>query len=259
MKQLNREGWRMAYEVGDGDHPPLILCHALGADRTMWDPLAEHLETERRLITFDHRGHGESAAPAAPYAMTELGGDVISLADHLGLQRFDFCGISMGGQVGLWVAIHHPQRVRRLALANTGAKIGTDTAWEERIATVRDGGMGSIAPAVVERFFSDRWRARHPEQTQAALEVLLSIDPEGYVGCCAAIRDADLTESVSSIQSPTLLIGGHHDVSTPPEAQEWLAANIPDADLKLLDAAHLSSVERPAEFASALRSFLRAD
>ncbi|MBW3667275.1 MAG: alpha/beta fold hydrolase [Actinobacteria bacterium] len=159
---LEREGWAMAYDDTGGSAQALMLCHALGADRAMWDPQVEMLGPRQRLIRFDHRGHGESGAPPPPYTMADLGGDVIALADHVGVDRFDFCGISMGGQVGLWVAVHHRDRVGRLALANTGAKIGTREGWDERIATVERDGMGAIADVVVERFFSEAWRDAHP-------------------------------------------------------------------------------------------------
>lgn len=253
---LEREGWALAYDDSGGPAPALILCHALGADRSMWDPQIEMLASRRRLIRFDHRGHGESGAPLPPYTMADLGGDVIALADHLDLDRFDFCGISMSGQIGLWLAVNRPNRIGRLALSNTGAKIGTEEAWNQRIATVEKGGMEAIVDVVVERFFSAAWRDAHPGDTERARETIRAIDPDGYSGCCAAIRDSDFSETASSIRSPTLLVGGRHDVSTPPEAQEWLANAIPDADLTILDAAHLSNVERPEEFGSALKGLL---
>jgi len=253
---LERQGWAMAYDDTAGPSPTLILCHALGADRAMWDRQVEMLRSRRRLIRYDHRGHGESGAPPPPYTMADLGDDVIALVDHLGVESFDFCGISMGGQVGLWLAVNRPNRVGRLALANTGAKIGTEEAWNERIATVDRDGMAAIADVVVERFFSEEWRDSHPGEVKKARDTMREIDPVGYTGCCAAIRDADFRKTASSIRSRTLLVGGRHDVSTPPEAQEWLADAIPDAELAILDAAHLSNVERPDGFGSALSGLL---
>lgn len=255
---LDRDGWKMAYEDTGGPDQVIVFCHALGADRSMWDPQVEMLGTKRRVVRYDHRGHGESEAPSSDYTMTELGGDVLALADHLGVDRFDFCGISMGGQIGQWLAVNYPDRVERLALANTGAKIGTEEGWQQRITAVRDGGMEAIADIVVERFLSDEWRAAHPEATARAKEVLLAIDPIGYVGCCAAVRDADFRESASSIRSRTLLVGGRHDLSVPPASLQWLAEAIPDSELTILDAAHLSNVEEPEEFGSALLRLLSA-
>lgn len=255
---LERDGWAMAYDDSGGSSAALILCHALGADRSMWDPQVLMLASERRVVRYDHRGHGGSDAPPSDYTMAELGGDVLALADHLGLEQFDFCGISMGGQIGQWLAVNHPERIGRLALANTGAKIGTEEAWNQRIDSVRNGGMGAIADVVVERFLSAAWRESHPEETKGARETVRAIDPDGYVGCCAAVRDTDLRDVVASIRSRTLLVGGRLDVSTPLEAQQWLAEAIPHSELTILEAAHLSNVERPEEFGLALMRLLAA-
>ena len=255
---LDRDGWKMAYDDTGGSDPVVVFCHALGADRSMWDSQMKVVEKERRAVRYDHRGHGESGTPGSEYTMADLGGDVLALVDHIGVDRFDFCGISMGGLIGQWLAVNHPNRIGRLALANTGAKVGTDEGWQQRIAAVREGGMDAIAGPVVERFLSDGWRAAHPEETERARETLVSIDPDGYIGCCIAVRGADFTESASSIRSRTLLVGGRHDVSTPPEAQQWLAAAIPDSELIIVDTAHLSNVERPEEFGSALLRLLSA-
>jgi 3-oxoadipate enol-lactonase len=255
---LDRKGWRMAYEDTGGPAQVIMFCHALGADRSMWDPQVEMVTSERRVVRYDHRGHGESDTPSSDYTMADLGGDVLALADHLRVDRFDFCGISMGGQIGQWLAVNHPERVDRLTLANTGAKIGTEEGWQQRIAAVRDGGMEAIADIVVERFLSDEWRATHPEETERARETLRAIDPIGYVGCCAAVRDSDFRETASSIRSRTLLVGGRHDVSVPPADLQWLAEAIPDSELAILDAAHLTNVEKPDEFGSALLRLLSA-
>ena len=253
---LEREGWAMAFDDSGGSNAALIFCHALGADRSMWDPQVAMLAAERRVVRYDHRGHGESDAPPSDYTMADLGGDVLALADHLGIGRFDFCGISMGGQIGQWLAVNQPERIGRLALANTGAKIGTEETWGQRIEAVREGGMEAITDVVIERFLSDGWREAHPEETERARETLRAIDPVGYVGCCAAVREADFRETAASIRSRTLLVGGRHDVSTPPEAQKWLAEAIPDSELTILEAGHLSNVERPEEFGSALLGLL---
>jgi 3-oxoadipate enol-lactonase len=255
---LDRDGWKMGYDDTGGRDPVVVFCHALGADRSMWDSQIEVVKSERRVLRYDHRGHGDSSAPPGDYTMADLGGDVLALADHLGVDRFDFCGISMGGQIGQWLALNDPDRVGRLALANTGAKIGNEEGWNQRIAAVRDGGMGAIADVVLERFLSDGFRASHPEESERAREVLLAIDPAGYIGCCAAVRDSDFRGSASSIRSRTLLVGGRHDLSVPPEAQEWLAEAIPDSEVLILDAAHLSNVEQPQEFGAALLRHLSA-
>jgi 3-oxoadipate enol-lactonase len=250
------DDWSLAFDDSEGSGPALLLCHALGADRTMWDRQVEELAPRRRVIRYDHRGHGQSDAPPGPYTVADLGGDVITLADVLELDVFDFCGISMGGMVGMWLASSHPDRVRSLVLANTAPRIGTGEYWNERIARIEEGGIDSIGDVIVERFFSPQWRQTHDEETKRAREILGGVDPEGYVGCCAAIRDADLSGSVSSIRARTLVLGGLHDVSTPPEVQEELAAAIPRSELVVLHAGHFSNLEAPEEFNAALRRHL---
>lgn len=250
------DDWSLAFDDSGGPEPTLVLCHALGADRSMWDRLAMEYQGERRIVRFDHRGHGQSDAPPGPYTMADLGGDVITLANLLSLDVFDLCGISMGGLVGIWVASLHPDRVRRLILANTATKIGTTGYWNDRIATIEGGGIDAVGDTVVERFFSPQWRESHSDETQSAREVLGAVDTTGYIGCCAAIGDADFRDSVSSINAPTLVVGGRHDVSTPLENQEELARAIPDAQLVILDAGHFSNVESPEEFNAAIRRHL---
>lgn len=253
---LRMDDWSLAFDDTEGSGPAMLLCHALGADRTMWDRQVEELAPGRRIVRYDHRGHGQSDSPPGPYTIADLGGDVVTLADALGLDDFDFCGISMGGLVGIWLASSHPDRVRDLVLANTASRIGTAEYWNERIARIEEAGIDSIGDVIVERFFSPHWRQTHEEETKRAREILGGVDPEGYVGCCAAIRDADLGDSVSSIRARTLVLGGLHDVSTPPEVQEELAAAIPGSDLVVLDAGHFSNLETPEEFNTALRRHL---
>jgi len=255
-RYLRMDDWSLAFDDTEGPDPAMLLCHALGADRTMWDRQVEEFAPRRRIVRFDHRGHGQSDSPPGPYTIADLGGDVITLADALGLDDFDFCGISMGGLVGIWLASSHPDRVRGLVVANTASKIGTGEYWSERIARIEAGGIDSIGDVIVERFFSPYWRQTHEEETKRARKILGGVDPEGYVGCCAALRDADLSDSVSSIRARTLVLGGLHDVSTPPEVQEELAAAIPGSDLVVLDAGHFSNLEAPDEFNTALRRHL---
>jgi 3-oxoadipate enol-lactonase len=250
------EDWSLAFDDTEGSGPAMLLCHALGADRTMWDRQAEEFALGRRIVRYDHRGHGQSDSPPGPYTIADLGGDVITLADVLGLDVFDFCGISMGGMVGMWLAASHPDRVRSLVLANTAPRIGTGEYWNERIARIEAGGIDSIGDVIVERFFSPEWRQTHDVETNRARKTLGAVDPDGYIGCCAAIRDADLSDSVTSIRARTMVIGGLYDVSTPPEAQEELAAAIPGSDLFVIDAGHFSNLEAPEEFNTALRRHL---
>lgn len=253
---LTIDDWSLAFDDTEGPGPTLLLCHALGADYSMWDRQTSALSPGRRIVRFDHRGHGQSGAPPGPYTIADLGGDALSLADALELDTFDFCGISMGGLVGMWLATVHPDRVNSLILANTAPRIGTAEYWNDRIGRIDAGGIDSIADVIVERFFSPEWQENHVEEVRHARAVLRAVDSEGYMGCCAALSDADLRDSIRSVRARTSVIGGKYDVSTPPAVQVELAAAIPGADLTVIDAGHFSNLEAPDEFTDALRRHL---
>ena len=255
-RYLRMDDWSLAFDDTEGPGPTLLFCHALGADLSMWDRQVAAFSPGRRIVRFDHRGHGQSESPPIPYTIADLGGDAITLADILGVDAFDFCGISMGGLVGMWLATVHPDRVNSLILANTAPRIGTTEYWNERIGLIEDGGIDSVGDIIVERFFAPAWRESHIEEVRQARMVLGAVEPEGYMGCCAALRDADLRDSIPSIRAPTTVIGGKHDVSTPPEVQEELAAAIPGSELTIIDAGHFSNLEAPEEFNVALQGHL---
>ena len=213
--------------------------------------LLEHFQ----VLRYDARGHGASDVPPGDYTLDQLGKDVLALADKLGLGKFAFCGLSMGGAVGQWLAINAPQRLSALVLANTAPKLGTPDTWNERRKAVLSGGMQSIVDATMQRFFSaDKQDSVWAQSTR---RVLLGTDPKAYAACCAALRDTDMRASLNSISVPTLVIGGHQDPSTPWEGNgSILAANIPGAKTVLLQTAHLSNLEAPVAFTHAVRDFL---
>lgn len=250
---------RLHYELsGPPDAPVLLFSNSLGTNLGMWEAQREALEKKFRILRYDKRGHGASSVPPAPYKIEQLGCDVLGLLDGLRLDRVNFCGLSIGGLTGMWLAIHAPQRLRKLVLCNTGARIGTVEMWNGRIESVRQGGTKSMAPAVVERFFSPGFRAGCPQAVRTAQNVLSEIASEGYMGCCAALRDADLRDRISGIQIPTLVIAGSKDNATPPSLGQWLRDHIPGAEYAELPAAHLSNIEAAAEFNAAISKFLRA-
>lgn len=222
----------------------------------MWDPQAADFADHFRVIRYDTRGHGASGAPAGDYRIEQLGADALALADALGIQRFAFCGVSLGGMIGQWLAANASDRVTAVVLANTSAK-ADPVRMQERRTAVLSGGMTAVADMVMSRFFSPRLLAANPPIVASARRSLLATSPVGYAGCCAAIRDMDQTASLKSIRVPTLIIDGELDTSLPWRGfGEVLAREIPHARVVHLDAAHLSNIERPRAFTSAVLDFL---
>jgi 3-oxoadipate enol-lactonase len=249
---------RLFYRLeGQSDFPPLVLSHSLGCDHGMWDPQMPDLLQHFQVLRYDTRGHGASDVPVGDYTLDQLGKDVLALTDKLGLGKFAFCGLSMGGAVGQWLAIHAPQRLTALVLANTAPKLGTPDTWDARRKAVLEGGMKAIVEAIMQRFFSpDKQDAIWAQSTRA---VLLGTDPKGYAACCSALRDADTRAVLGKISVPTLVIGGDKDPSTPWEGNgSILARDIPKAKAFRLQTAHLSNLEQPRAFTAAVLGFLLA-
>lgn len=254
------DGLTLHYRIdGAADGPALVFGNSLGTDLRMWDAQAAALGDAFRIVRYDTRGHGASGVPGAPAALTRLGRDLLALLDHLAIERAHVCGLSLGGMIAQWLAIHHPERMERLVLSNTAARIGSEESWDARIAAVTAGGMDAIVDVVLARFFSPAFRAAHPAIVQAYHQTLRATDPAGYTACCAGLRAADLRPVVRGIAAPTLVIGGELDEATPPEQARELHAAILGSKLTVLSgAAHLANVERPEAFAALLRGFLRS-
>lgn len=247
-------GWE---EAGRSDGPAIVLIHSLGADRSMWQPQVEALGAGHRLLLVDVRGHGSSDAPPGPYSLDELAGDVLAVVDAAGPDRFHVCGISIGGLIAQWLAIHQAARLISLIASNTAARIGSADTWNARIEAIRTGGMESIREGVIARWFSPGFAAGEPEAFARANEVFSSTAPDGYAGCCSALAAADLRDEVGAITVPTLLVGGELDVSTPPAEIDWLGERIRGSRVVVIEgAAHLSNLDRPAEFNAAVQGFL---
>ncbi len=249
---------RMFYRLeGNAGCPVLILSHSIGTDHAMWDLQVGDLLPHFQVLRYDIRGHGASDAPNREYSIEMLGGDILGLADSLGVSRFAFCGLSLGGSIGQWVAAHAPECVTHLVLANTSPQFGPRANWETRIAAVHKEGMSAIVDLAMQRFFSPDTLAKKNPHAASIRAVLLATDPVGYTGCCAALRDVDHEGMLGQIPSPTLVIAGDHDVSTPWSGHgEKLAREIPGAKALHLPAAHLSNIERPRSFTTALLEFL---
>jgi 3-oxoadipate enol-lactonase len=231
--------------TGPSDAPVLMCTGSLGSTLRIWDPQVEGLAERFRLLRYDHRGHGGSPVPDGPYTMADLAGDALALLDRLGIERVAFCGLSLGGMVGIWLGAHASQRLSSLVLCCTSAYFDDPAPWLERAAAVRGAGTASIAPTVVGRWFTPGWSGRHQEVVDRALRMVCETSDEGYAACCEAIADWDGRRLLGELGVPTLVIGGAHDPSTPvvPHA-ETIAAGIPRARLEVLDTAHLVTVEQ---------------
>jgi 3-oxoadipate enol-lactonase len=241
---------------GLDDAAVLVLSNSLGTEMAMWAPQIPALGARFRVLRYDARGHGGSSVPPGPYSIAQMGSDVLALLAHVGVAQAHFCGLSMGGMVGLWLGIHAPAHFQRIAVSDTAARIGAADVWNTRIAAVRASGMAGIAESVLARWFTPSFLASGAPAVEDARRMLLATPPEGYVASCAAVRDADLRDDVGRISAPTLVIAGRHDpVTTTADARD-LVERIDGARYHELDAPHISNLERPAEFTAAVLDFL---
>jgi 3-oxoadipate enol-lactonase len=234
---------------GSEDAPWLLLGGSLGTTLEMWDPQVEGLGDSLRILRFDHRGHGRSAVPDGPYEIADLGRDVVALMDRMGIERASYCGVSIGGMVGEWLAINAPERIERLVLISTAAYLpDAASAYGERAAAVRAAGTPDVvADAVIARWFTTSWAAANPDTVARHRAMIAATPAEGYAGCCEAVATLDEREGLASIAAPTLVISGAQDPATPAELGRAIAEAVPRARFELLDpGAHLASVERAA-------------
>lgn len=240
---------------GPEDAPVLLLSNSLGTALSMWEPQVNTLAAQFRMLRYDTRGHGRSDAPVGAYSLDRLGRDVLELTDGLGVKRFSFCGLSLGGMIGQWLGWRAPERLDKLVIANSSPCMGPPEAWDSRIAAVLKDGMEIMVGPAVERWFTPLF-AGDPANIATVVTSLRSTSPQGYAGCCAAIRDMDMRPTLGLILASTLIIGGSRDPATPPEHSRQLVTGIRGAQCVMLDAAHLSNQEAPAEFSAALKTFL---
>jgi 3-oxoadipate enol-lactonase len=236
----------LSYELtGSPDAPVVVLSSSLGTDRSMWDPQLPALAERFRVLSYDLRGHGASPVPPGPYSISDLGEDLVALLDRLGLARASLCGVSIGGMLSIWTAAHQPDRVERMVVCCSSAFIDPTGSYRERAAAVRERGIEPLADAALERWLTDAFRAEHPAVAAHMREVLVSLAPEGYAGCCEALAGMDLRGDLASVQTPTLVISGADDPATPPEHGRMIADGIPSSRFQVLSGArHLASLEQ---------------
>ena len=248
----------LAYTVdGPAAAPVLLLGSSLGTTSALWDNEIVKLAREFRVVRYDHRGHGGSPVPTGPYTIADLGSDLIALLDRLEVERAILAGISLAGMASMWVASHAPQRVRRLALLCTSARLGPAAMWATRAATVRADGLAVIADAVIARWVPTEFAQAHPDVMARLRAMLVSTPPEGYASCCQAIEKMDLVPDLPGVTAPTLVVAGLNDEATPPVHARVIADTIPGARLSLAaGAAHLPHISRSDLIVDLLLSFL---
>ena len=237
--------------------PTLVLVNSLGTDFRVWDPLLPYLGEHYRTVRYDKRGHGLTDATPGDYAIQGLAADLARLLDHLGVREAIVCGLSIGGMIAQALVATRPDLVGRLILMDTAHRIGTAAMWNERIGAIRDGGIAGIADAILTRWFSPAFHRDRAAELAGWRNMLTRTPVDGYLGCCAAIRDADLTNAARAIEVPTLCLVGDQDGSTPPDLVAELAALIPGSRcVTIAGAGHLPGVEQPAAVAAIMHSFL---
>jgi 3-oxoadipate enol-lactonase/4-carboxymuconolactone decarboxylase len=260
MPFAETEGRRLYWKLeGEGDRPPLLLLNSIGTDMGLWDPVIPYLLRHFQLLRMDTRGHGASDAGEGDYSLSGLASDVIAVMDAAAVDVVFVAGVSLGGMVAMEMALRAPARVSALALICTSATMN-QTVWADRVEKVRSGGTGAIADLAMSRFLSADFARSHAPVAQSVRRGLLEMDDKGYAGAGAAIRDMDLIDRISGIAARTMVIAGASDVSTPFEGNaDRIVKAIPDAELVMLDCAHLAPLEAPAPLAAALIRFLSAE
>jgi 3-oxoadipate enol-lactonase len=257
MPEVEIDGARIWYTIdGRDDAPAVLLIHSLGTSHALWDAQLPTLVDRFRLIRYDARGHGKSSAPPGEFTIEQLGRDALAVLDAAGVQTATICGVSIGGLTSIWLGQNAHDRVSRLVLANTAARIGTSDVWSERMQFVRESGIEIAAEQAIPRWFTDAFCEEHPDIVARFLAIARSCPLDSYIAACAALRDADLRRDLHRVTVPTLVVAGSKDESTTVADGAYLRDNIPEARMEVLDASHLSNVERSAEFSALLDEFL---
>lgn len=251
-------GCRIAYSLdGPEDAPVVMLSNSLSSNLSMWDDQMNVLTAKYRVLRYDQRGHGQSDAPAGPYSFDMLADDARTLLATLGIAKVHFVGLSMGGMTAMNLALRHPEVVQSLVLCDTSAHMPPPEMWDDRIALAREGGMAVTSEPTLGRWFTAPFHAARPDAIARVRDMIETTPVEGYAGCCMAIRDMNQIEAIAGIALPTRIIVGAEDPSTPVAASEIIHERISSSELVIIeDAAHLSNIEKTAEFNAAMMDFL---
>jgi 3-oxoadipate enol-lactonase len=244
---------------GPENAPALVLSNSLGTTTHMWESVLPMFAASYRVLRYDTRGHGLSSVPRGEYSMNEIAEDLLRLLDHLAIERCSLCGISLGGVTAMWLGVYAPERVEKLILANTAARIGTVESWNERIRTIETLGLEVASQKLIHRWFTPDFMQRCGPVVEAIRSVLAATHPAGYTGCCAALRDNDLAAAVKGIRLPSLIIAGTYDPATTAAQGQALARSIPSSRYVELKSSHLSPVECAGDFGRKVLSFLQSE
>jgi len=257
MPMIDADGCLLNVSVeGRDGGPTLMLSNSLGSTLQMWEPQMRAFTQVFRVIRYDRRGHGKSQVPPGPYSIERFGRDALAILDDLNIEKVHWCGVSMGGMVGQWLAAHAPKRIGKLVLANTTCYYPDPAIWDARITAVRDNGLLGIADTVIAGWLTQEFRDHNPDVADRMKAMLVATPVEGYLASCAALRALDLREDILSIKSPTLVVAGRHDKSTPIAMAEAIRSRISGASMTIVDAAHISNVEAAGAFNDAVLGFL---
>jgi len=258
--KISVNGISMNYTFdGPADAPVVTMSHSLATDRGMWDPTVPALTSRFRVLRYETRGHGQTAAPRGAYTLEQLADDARALLRALGIQRTHWVGLSMGGMIGQVLALKAPDVLLSLSLCDTSSRIPADAKpqWEDRIRTAEAKGMEPLVEPTLARWFTAPFRERRKDVVDRVATMIRTTPVAGYVGCCHAISALNLTDRLSAIKLPTIVIVGEDDPGTPVAASRLIAENIKGARLEIISsAAHLSNIEQPEAFNRALSSFL---
>lgn len=245
------------FDTRVADEPPLVLINSLGSDLRIWDEICEHLHDHFSILRYDKRGHGLSDSPAPPYTMQDHVDDLLDLLIHLDIQELHLVGISVGGIIAMQLAARHPGRIRRLVLCDTAPRIGSREMWDQRIENLEAEGLEKMGETILERWFAPGFAHRNPAEYRGYLNMLMRTPLDGYIGTCAALREADLSGVLSNIDVPALVLCGEHDLATPPAQAARFASSMPDATLHVIvGAGHLPCIEQPEPMAAQILQFL---
>lgn len=247
--------YRLAGRTGA---PGLVLVNSLGTDARIWDGVIADLAQDYRILSYDKRGHGLSDTPPGDYSLDDHLGDLTGLLEHAGFDIFALCGVSIGGLIGQAFALRHPERLTALVLCDTAPKVGDPDMWRTRAETVRTKGLATIADPVMERWFSPGFRQDEPVALAGWRNLFLRTDPAGYAATCATLRDADLTDEIGAIGTPTLVVAGSEDGATPVELVRACADAIPHARFEIMPGVgHIPSIEQPEKLSTLMRNFIK--